>query len=257
MQEDKGAIEALLEKSKTKIAEVAAEWFRADRVIRLILAARSQNPQLRECSKESVLLFFMKMAETGLESIGPGGAWPVPFRNKATGQKEIQFIPDYRGLIWLAKKTGNVKSIEAQCVFKNDEIKITLGDTPSVAHVPAIADRGELVGAYCVVIDQDGSRHVEYMTREEIEKVRSASKAADTGPWKDWHERMALKTVIRRALNQYAGTHRSIGAAIRYDEEIKLSGDEKDSAQGEPDETNESQAELPATQDEPKSAELF
>ncbi|HEQ71946.1 MAG TPA: hypothetical protein ENN69_05610, partial [Spirochaetia bacterium] len=75
---------------------------------------------------------------------------------------------------------------------------------------------GEIIGAYCVVILPDDSRHIEYMSLEEIEDIRTRSKAANTGPWKtDWGQ-MAIKTVVRRGLKPFAGSP-EMQTAIEYD----------------------------------------
>jgi recombinational DNA repair protein RecT len=37
------------------------------------------------------------------------------------------------------------------------------------------------------------------MSVDEVEKVRAASRAGGSGPWKDWWSEMAKKTVFRRA----------------------------------------------------------
>jgi recombination protein RecT len=63
--------------------------------------------------------------------------------------------------------------------------------------------RGEVIGAYCIA-EIRGAIHpqVEFMTIEEIENVRDKSelwKKHKKGPWNDWFEEMAKKTVIKRA----------------------------------------------------------
>lgn len=196
----------LLEAAEGRFREVAPKWLSVDRVVRLVLAARSRTPRIGQCSKESILLFTMKCAETGLEPIGAGGMWPVPYFNSKSGGYELQAIPDWRGLIQLAKKTEQVKHVHAHLVHENDRFDYKLGDSPSVEHHPALKDRGEVVGAYCVCVLPDDSRHIEFMTREEVEDIRKRSKASDNGPWKsDWGQ-MAIKTVVRRALKVFAAS---------------------------------------------------
>ena len=63
--------------------------------------------------------------------------------------------------------------------------------------------RGDVIGAYCIC-EIEGSKHpkVEFMSIEEIEKVRDKSeyyKKKKKGPWVDWFEEMAKKTVVKRA----------------------------------------------------------
>jgi recombination protein RecT len=161
----------------------------------------------------------MRCAETGLEPIGPGGAWPVPFNNKHLQRLEVQFIPDWRGLIQLAKKTGQIKHAYGEIVRENDEVSYQKGDNPLLTHRPALRDRGEVMGAYCVVVLPDDSKHIEYMAFEEIESIRGRSKAGESGPWiTDWGQ-MAIKTVVKRALKPFAGSP-EMQTAIEYDNQV-------------------------------------
>jgi len=147
----------------------------------------------------------MRCAETGLEPIGAGGAWPVPFRNK-NGTREVQFIADWRGLINLAKRTDQIKHAYGEVVCENDEIEYQKGDNPMLTHKPNLKDRGKPIGAYCIVVLPDDTRHIEYMAYSDIEAIRKRSKASGTGPWvTDWGQ-MAIKTVVRRALKPFAGS---------------------------------------------------
>jgi recombination protein RecT len=163
----------------------------------------------------------MRCSETGLEPIGAGGAWPVPYFNGMTKKMEVQFIPDWRGLIQLAKKTEQIKHAYGEVVRENDIIHYQKGDNPKLDHEPALKNRGEVMGAYCVVVLPDDSKHIEYMSFEEIEDIRGRSKSKDkngnmTGPWKtDWAQ-MAIKTVVRRALKPFSGSP-EMQTAIEYD----------------------------------------
>ena len=209
---------SLIQASQSKLAEVAPKWLSVERLTRLALAAQSRNPMLAQCSPQSYLLFCMKCAETGLEPIGAGGAWAVPFRNNQNNTVEVQFIPDWRGLISLAKRSGQIKHAEARIVYANDHIEYELGDTPKLVHRPNLDDPGEFKGVYCIVTLPDGQKHIEYMRRTEVEKVRNSSKAKNGGPWKEWYDMMAIKTVVRRAMKPFASSP-EMHTAIEADNE--------------------------------------
>jgi recombination protein RecT len=211
-----GDLKAMIEQSQSKFAEVAPKWLSVERLIRLALAARSRNPKLAECTAESFLLFCMRCAETGLEPIGAGGAWPVPYFNGKTKQTEVQFIPDWRGLIQLAKKTEQIKHAYAEVVKEGDEISIRKGDDPSCHHVIATKGRGQTIGAYCIVTLPDDSKHIEWMDMEDLNSIQERSKAKDTGPWKTDPDEMRKKTVVRRALKPFASSP-EMQTAIEYD----------------------------------------
>jgi recombination protein RecT len=120
----------------------------------------------------------------------------VPFETKQG--PAVQLIIDYRGYLDLIRRAMPIKTIQTAVVYEGDEFQIVLGSSPSVHHVPALKDRGAPVGAYALVAGKGGELYVEYMTVEEIERIRLRSRARDSGPWiTDW-EMMARKTVLRR-----------------------------------------------------------
>ncbi len=208
-----------LEKGIEKFRQVAPKYMNVERLTRLMLAARSRNPKIAKCSVESVLLFTMRCAETGLEPIGPGGAWPVPFENRKNNTCELTFIPDYRGLIGLAKKNGDVQDVLYYPVYANDEFELEYGMNPNVIHKPFIGkERGELEGVYAIVVTPEGSKIPTWMNKDDIDSIRSRSKASGFGPWKTDYEAMALKTVIRRALKPFARSPQ-LQTAMEYDNE--------------------------------------
>jgi recombination protein RecT len=209
-------LQHLVESARSKFAEVAPKWFSVERVVRLALAARSRNQALAECTADSFLLFLMRCAETGLEPIGAGGCWAVPYRNSKTGLREVQFIPDWRGLIQLGKKTEQIKHAYGEIVCQNDRISYQKGDDPRLTHEPALTGRGEMIGAYCVVVLPDNSKHIEYMDKGELDGIRKRSKAANDGPWVTDYEQMAIKTVVKRALKPFASSP-EMQTAIAYD----------------------------------------
>lgn len=212
------SLNALILGAESKLKQVAPQWLSVERLTRLALLARSRNPALAECTADSFLSFCMRCAETGLEPVGAGGAWPVPYRNK-NGTREVQFIPDWRGLIWLAKQSNMIRHAYGAVVKENDTFSIEQGDTPKCTHIPALKNRGETIGAYCVVILPDGSKHVEWMNSEELDAIRGRSKAKDSGPWVTDRDAMYIKTVVKRGLKPFAGSPQ-LHTAIEYDDEV-------------------------------------
>ncbi len=110
-----------------------------------------------------------------------------------------QWVPMIRGVLKRARELGDLTAINAYVVYKKDVFEIALGDDAKIIHKPSIdKDRGEIVAAYAIFKKGDEVIHREIMTREEIERTRSVSRAATGGAWKDWFAEMARKTVIRR-----------------------------------------------------------
>ncbi len=171
-----------------------------ERLVRVAGAALSRQPKLLECTRESLFVALQNCGQLGIEPNLLGEAYLVPFRNNTTGKTECQFMPGYRGLVKLARRSGEISTIEAHVVYALDKFEYRLGDDPGIKHEPYIGDDepGPMRYAYAVAVFKDGGRQREIMTRRQIEAVRSRSKAANAGPWVTDYEEMAKKTVLKR-----------------------------------------------------------
>ena len=109
-----------------------------------------------------------------------------------------------------------MKHVYAEIVREGDFIEYEKGDAPRLVHKPALTGRGKMMGAYCVCVLPDDSRHIEYMTKEEIDAIRARSKAKDEGPWVTDPEQMSIKTVVKRALKPFAASP-EMSTAMEYD----------------------------------------
>ena len=131
-----------------------------------------------------------------------GQAYLVPYFNRKKNITEAQFIPGYKGLIALARRSGEVTSIESHIVYSNDTFNLTLGLDTHVEHIPNLdGDRGAIRLVYGVAKFRSGGHHFEWMPLAEVEKIRARSKAASNGPWVTDYEQMVRKTLIRRMMN--------------------------------------------------------
>jgi phage RecT family recombinase len=159
--------------------------------------ARNQTPALEKCSDLSKFETVLGAARLGLVLNSPlQQAYAVPF-----GQT-CQLIVGYRGVARMMRRSGLVRNIHTGIVRERDEFERNETDFRWKADPFAgEAARGPIVGVFCVLEMTDGSRQVETMSVDEVEHVRSKSRASGTGPWvTDWPQ-MARKTVLRRAAN--------------------------------------------------------
>jgi len=118
----------------------------------------------------------------------------------------------YMGLLSLAQKSGAIAWGQAKLVYKNDDYTNTGIDTAPTHHQKTFGDKGEIVGVYCTVKLPSGDYLTEEMDIETIEKIKSASKAAN-GPWKMWFTEMARKAVVKRA-SKYWPQSDSVSTAV-------------------------------------------
>lgn len=166
----------------------------SDRMIKIAVTAAWKNPSILKCSKESIMLSIMTAAELGLEPGGPlGSAYLVPYGSTC------QLIPGYRGLIDLARRSGQIRSIEAHAVYAEDHFVVEFGLNPKLEHRPTLkSERGEVVAFYAVAQLVGGGVQADYMTRADVDAIRKRSKASGSGPWVTDYNEMGKKTVIRR-----------------------------------------------------------
>lgn len=214
-------IAAYLKKMGPEIARALPKHMDADRLARIALTTIRTNPKLLEASVPSLLGAVMQSAQLGLEPGLIGHCYFVPFKNGKTGQTDVQFIIGYRGMIDLARRSGQIQNIYAHAVYEKDEFEYELGLEPKLKHKPSMeADRGQMIGVYAVAHFKDGGYQFEFMPKEEIERRRKRSKAANNGPWATDYEEMAKKTVIRH-MWKYLPISVEIQRAEAVDETVK------------------------------------
>lgn len=193
-----------------------------ERFSRIVLSAISNSKDLQACTPQSFLAGMMNAAQLGLEPNTPlGQAYLIPYKNHGT--LEAQFQIGYKGLIDLAYRSGQVKTIYAEEVHENDEFEYELGLEPKLVHKPAIKDRGDVIYYYAVFKLVNGGEGFTVMSKDDIENhKRRFSKAAQRGfsPWETNYDEMAKKTVIKKVL-KYAPLSTDIMRKIAEDETIK------------------------------------
>ncbi len=175
------------------------EHMNPERMIRVAVTAIQKTPKLMECSQQSLIACIVEASQLGLEPDGVvGHAYLVPFWNKKTGRNEAQLMPGYRGLIDLARRSGQIGAVNAEIVYENDEFRVVKGLNPDLIHIPNWRDPGEMIAAYATAKLKDGDVQFCVMPKHEIDKHRERSKSKDFGPWVTDYEWMAKKTAIRQ-----------------------------------------------------------
>lgn len=200
----KSGFKNLLERSWPRMAAVMPKHLSAERMYQLALSAYNQTPGLSECTPESVLGCLMKCSALGMEPSavdGLGRAYILPFNNRKTGRKEATFILGYKGMIDLARRSGELTSISARVVHEGDTFEYEYGLNENLRHVPSQEplDGRPMTHVYMVAHFKDGGHYIDVMTKAEVDAVRKRSKASGYGPWQTDYEAMAMKSVIRRS----------------------------------------------------------
>ncbi len=200
----------------------------AERMVMVALSATGRSATLAKCTHASILKAIMLSAELGLEAGGVlGDAYLVPFKNKykVNGRwvdvQEATLIIGYKGLIKLARQSGEVASITAQVVYSNDVWEVELGLEPYVKHRPELVkDRGDPLFAYAGIMFKDGGKQLDVMSRHDIERIRLRSRAKDNGPWVTDPAEMWRKTVVRRLMKYAPLSSDRMQRAQAHDDEV-------------------------------------
>lgn len=229
---------------RTQLENVLSPRIDLDRFLRVVAKTIIEDPKLMECTRLSLLASIHEAAQLGLEPSGLlGSAYLVPYNvsveaphptNPAiTVKRKVRvahLIVGYRGLIDLARRSGEIDAIQADVVRLRDAFDYEPTRQPNpVIHRPYIPDptapiedrdRGPVVGVYMVATLRGGFRQPEWMTTDEVEGIRKRSQAGTSGPWvTDWSE-MARKTVVRRG-SKYLPLTTEFRRALELDEEAE------------------------------------
>lgn len=188
---------------KEQVARALPRHLTPDRFIRVAATAIMRTPKLADCEQVSFFNALLSLSQFGLEPDGRR-AHLIPFENRKRGVVECQLIIDYKGLAELAMRSGAVSNLHADVVRDGDLFDYNAGELKS--HVPWFLRRdadkpaaaGDVFAVYSRAKFKDGTDKCEVMSRDDVEAIRSRSRAGQSGPWvTDWDE-MAKKTVFRR-----------------------------------------------------------
>lgn len=174
-----------------------------EKFTRVAQTAITGNPDLLEADRSTLFAACVRLAQDGLLPDGREAALVIfNAKDRGTGgwTKKVQAMPMIAGILKKLRQSGEVAKISAQVVYEHDEFVVSYGFDEDVTHNPPRLDqpRGKPIGAYATAILKDGSKLLEVMGLEEIDKVRNVSRSKDKGPWQDWWSEMARKTVMRR-----------------------------------------------------------
>jgi recombination protein RecT len=197
--------------ARPEIEKVLPAHVSADRFMRVVMTAVAQNPALRSADRASLLTSAIKAATDGLLPDGREGAFVI-FKSKVKERGEgnrvverwvdkVQWMPMVAGILKKIRNSGKLISITANVVYQSDEFRFWIDDAGEhVQHQPAsfALDRGGVIGAYAMSRTKDGGTYIEVMSLAQINQVRAVSRAANDGPWVNWFDEMARKTVVRR-----------------------------------------------------------
>ena len=200
-----------------------------EKFIRVAMTAINGNPELRDADRRSLYSAVTKLAQDGLLPDGREAALVIfNTKNRQTNQweKRVQAMPMIAGLLKLMRQSGEVAWVDGHIVCEHDRFVYRPGlDDVPMFEPDWFGDRGKPIGAYAIAKLKTGEIvPPEIMSVDAIEKVRSVSRSKDKGPWVDWWEQQALKTVLRRFLKRLP-TSADVERAFDRDETMQAQFD--------------------------------
>lgn len=199
----------IIKAKQSSFADVATKYLTPERLVKLAIVAITKMPDLQRVPAQEIVAELINCARLGLEPNVEGGRWLLPFKRNTDGgtRWELVSVTDYRGLVDIARRSGEVLAIHSDVRRANDlwEHWIDAGG-PTLVHLRhqrAEGERGDILGAFAIVKLKNGEVQAAYLTLDEINGAKSRSRGADSkfSPWqRDW-DAMAKKTAIRRLYN--------------------------------------------------------
>ena len=207
------------------------------RFITSIISATNANPELQECSNNSILSAAL-LGESLKLSPSPqlGCYYMVPFNNKKTGMKEAQFILGYKGMIQLAIRSGKYKKMNVMAIKEGELVRYD--PLEEEIEVNLIEDEYEreqakTVGYYASFTYMNGFKKAIYWSRQKMEahaERYSAGYKAKKGYtyWEKDFDGMAMKTMLRQLLSKWGIMSIEMQTAYEADQAVIREDGSKD-----------------------------
>lgn len=164
---------------------------------------RNNKPALQVCTKDSIANSLLDMVVQGLNPTKKQ-CYFIVYGNQLSCQRS------YFGTMAVTKTVTGAKDIFAEVVYKGDDFafEIVRGKKRVTRHVQTMEtiEGGEIVGAYCTLVDADDREFTEFMTIAEIKKAWAMSKMnpnKEDSTHSKFPQEMCKKTVINRACKTF------------------------------------------------------
>jgi len=160
-----------------------------------IIELLESNDKCLACSKESIVKAVYEAATSGLPT-GCGLFSFVPWSN------DLAFQIGYKGMIWMAIQSGQVRDICARVVHEGDDLTWEQGVNEVIKHKPSqdtCREDQPITHVYVIAVKTGGPALCECWTKRRLDQHE---KDYVPGGWKpkSW-QAMAKKTLVRQLFN--------------------------------------------------------
>ncbi len=197
-----------LVRNKSKLEVALPKHITADRMIRVVLNSLSKSRDLMECTIESLWESILEASTYGWEIGGPvAQAYLVPYRDTKRGVREAVLIPGYRGLMDLARRSGEISNIAYGVVHEGDRfVQPEDALDPILIHQPSDDTKRHerpITHVWAGYLFKSGDRVYCVMSAAEIDAHKKRYAKGWEKPdsaWQTSWDSMAIKTVLKRPI---------------------------------------------------------
>jgi phage RecT family recombinase len=190
-----------------------------ERLARRALITFNRTPDLADCPEDVFVRCVIQAAELGL-AIDGKLCYVVRYK------QQFQVQADYKGLVAVAKRSGQILDCKADVVYEADEFLYEHENgRDGLRHVPDFGtpDRGKVIAAFASLLLPGGIFRCCVVSRADLDKIKRAAPAKG-GPWSSWEDEMQKKSAVRRALKFYCDDPGMV-AALELDEHEDETGE--------------------------------
>ena len=170
------------------------------------IETKDKKPVLQACSSVSIQNSLFDMVIQGL-SPAKKQCYFIPYGN------QLQLSRSYLGTMAVTKRLQGIKDIKAHVIYDGDKFETEYDiDTATIKIKEfkpnfSTVDINKIVGAFAVIVGEDGPIHTEIMTMAQIKAAWNQGATKGSSPaHKNFSEEMSKKSVINRACKAYWNT---------------------------------------------------
>jgi recombination protein RecT len=184
---------------------------RADQFITSITSMINADDNLAKCEPTSLFMACLTAAALDLPvNKNLGFAHIVPYQNNKAGVTEAQFQLGWKGLVQLAQRSGQYKTIAATPVYEG---QVATQD-PLAGNTYAWDQQSsdKVIGYVAKIVLVNGFEKELFMTADDVTKhakkyskayAYDLAKGYTKSPWSSNFEAMALKTVVKLLISKW------------------------------------------------------
>ncbi|MBU2701106.1 recombination protein RecT [Sporomusaceae bacterium BoRhaA] len=199
----------------TSKQEAMPKDFNQTRFLQNCMTVLQDTKDIEKCQPISVARTLLKGAFLGLDFFQKE-CYAIPYGSS------LQFQTDYKGETKMAKKYSirPIKDIYAKVVREGDFFEDEIKEGQQIVNFkPLPFSNNPIIGAFAIVLYQDGGMEYETMSTEQIEGIRNNfSKMKNGLMWSKTPEEAYKKTVLRRLTKKIEKDFESAEQATAYEE---------------------------------------